>query len=196
MIADERLLLSVQPLGFEVLRVLMTNDSIFLIDRLNKRYMTDSYEHLKGETRLDFTFQNFQALLTNHIFMPGSDRITVGSFKHFVAEATPRAAVYTVNDDTDLDYTFVADLNERLLSTRIENRQKQYSLLWNYDKFDNIDGQSFPSEMNIQITIDQTTNIRTTLHFTRTEIDLPVKADVTIPSGYQQVTASQLFKSL
>jgi hypothetical protein len=197
MIADEQVLLSVQLfLGIEAFRILMTADSVSVLDRINRRYMTDSYEHLKGETRLDFTLQNLQALLTNRIFLPGSNHATANSYKRFTAVANSRTAVYSVHDDIDLDYSFIADINERLLSTRIENKDKQHSLLWLYDKFDSIDGQSFPTEMNVKVTIDETASINATLHFTHTEINVPVKTDFTVPSGYQHVTASQLFKSL
>ena len=76
--------ISVQPfLGIELFRAVISTDSIKLIDRVNKRYVAENYEQIKGQTRLEFNFYNLQALFTNQLFLPGQQTVTAKQFNKF-----------------------------------------------------------------------------------------------------------------
>ena len=70
MIYNDRMQLSFLPfLGIEVFRIELTDDSVKILDRMNKRYMVDTYDNIKGKTDIDFNFRNLQALFTNQMFV-------------------------------------------------------------------------------------------------------------------------------
>jgi hypothetical protein len=69
--------ISVQPFpGIEAFKIELTKDSLKLIDRLNKCYMSESYETVKGKTAVDFNFHSLQALLSNSLFTPEAQSST------------------------------------------------------------------------------------------------------------------------
>lgn len=197
MICDDRIQLSVQPfLGIEVFRVELTRDSIKILDRMNKRYMTESYEKMKGKTMIDFNFHNLQSLFTNNIFIPGESDISSGQFRRFRITKDTYASNLKIKDETGMFYTFMADGDEKLLSTFINDQNENHKLTWIYSDFQTIENQRFPFTMKAGLTSDQKTQGTVTLTFSTPEIDRPMKTDFTIPSGYTRVTFSQIIKSL
>jgi hypothetical protein len=197
MIYNDRLQLSVQPIpGIEMLRIEMTNDSIKILDRMNKRYMADSYENLKGETKIDFNFQNLQALFTNRMFIPGEDDISTKSYRHFRISKNNNLAELRLKDRNGAFYTFMADGEEKLLSTMIENKQHKQTLTWDYSNFQIINKQRFPMKMITRLSSGNKTQGTAVLTFSLPEINNPLKMDFNIPSGYARVTPEQIINSL
>jgi hypothetical protein len=197
MIYGDRIQLSIQPfLGIEVFRIELTNDSVKILDRMNKRYMTESYEEMKGETKIDFNFHNLQSLFTNNIFIPGESSISSKQMRRFRITKDKYAANLKIKDETGMFYTFTADGDEKLLSTLINDKAENYRLTWNYSDFQTIDKQRFPFKMKAGLTSDKKTQGIVTLTFSNLEIDHPLKADFNIPSGYTRVTFPQIIKTL
>jgi hypothetical protein len=196
-ICDDRIQLSVQPfLGIEVFRAELTGDSVKILDRMNKRYLAESYEEMKGETKIDFNFHNLQSLFTNSIFIPGESRISSGQARRFRITKDKDAGSLKIKDETGLFYTFTAGREEELLSTSINDRQENHKLTWEYSDFRTIEKQRFPFKMKAGLTSDRKTRGTVTFTFSTPEIDRPLKADFTVPSGYARITFSQLLKSL
>jgi outer membrane biogenesis lipoprotein LolB len=84
MIRNDRLQISIQPfLGIEAFRIEIADDSIKILDRMNKRFVADSYQHLKRDMDIDFNFQNLQALFTNQLFIPGQNQLSAKQFRQF-----------------------------------------------------------------------------------------------------------------
>lgn len=117
MIYNDRLQLSLQPfLGIEMFRIEMTNDSIKVLDRMNKRYVADNYESLKNELDVEFNFQNLQALFANQLFVPGERRVSAKDFRRFRMTTENKLAELKLKDRNGLFYTFTADQSIVVLS--------------------------------------------------------------------------------
>ena len=197
MIYNDRLQLSVQPiLGIEVFRIEVTNDSIKVLDRMNKRYMTDSHSNLKGEAGIDFNLQNLQALLTNQIFIPGENEISTKNFRRFRMTKNNNNAELKLKDSNGIFYTFTADANEKLLSTNIENTPNNQTLTWAYNDFQTISRQQFPLKMTARLTSANNTRGTAILTFSSPDVNNPLKTDFNIPTGYERVTMEQIIKLL
>lgn len=93
-------------------------------------------------------------------------------------------------------YTFMADGEEKILSTCISEPSDRYALQWDYADFRLADGQPFPMRMDVQVMKDGTSQGGVTLHFSRMQTDVPVKMDFSIPAKYKRITLSQIIKSL
>jgi hypothetical protein len=196
-ICDDRIQLSVQPfLGIEVFRIELTNDSVKILDRMNKRYLAESYGEMKGKTDIDFNFHNLQSLFTNNIFIPGERRLSSKQLRRFRITKDSGAGNLKIKDQTGLFYTFTTGKEEELLSTSINDRHENHTLTWDYSDFQMIEKQRFPLRMKAGLTSDRKMQGTVTLTFSTPEIDRPLKTDFTIPSGYTRVTFSQIIKSL
>ena len=197
MIKDSAFQLSVVPfLGIEVFRAEISVDSVKILDRMNKRYVAENYANLKGQTPIEFNFYNLQALLTNQLFLPGQKEIKPKQYSRFQLTQEGSAAEIQVKDAIGLLYTFMADGEEKILSTRVTDSSEHYALQWNYLSFRQTEGQFFPMKMDIQLQKDGVSQGRIVLNFSRMQTNVPVKMDFSIPSKYSRITLAQIMKSL
>ena len=197
MVKDSAFQLSVQPfLGIEVFRAEISVDSIKVIDRMNKRYVADNYANLKGQMPIDFNFYNLQALFTNQLFLPGQQTISPKQYNRFKLKQDGPAAEIQVKDVMGLLYTFMADGEEKILSTSITEPSDRYALQWDYTDFRMADGQPFPMKMDVQVLKEGASQGGITMHFSRVQTNVPVKMDFSIPAKYSRITLAQIFKSL
>ena len=197
MIKDSAFQLSVVPfLGIEVFRAEISVDSVKILDRMNKRYVAENYANLKGQTPIEFNFYNLQALLTNQLFLPGQKEIKPKQYSRFQLTQEGSAAEIQVKDAIGLLYTFMADGEEKILSTRVTDSSEHYALQWNYLSFRQTEGQFFPMKMDIQLQKDGASQGGIVLNFSRMQTNVPVKMDFSIPSKYTRITLAQIMKSL
>lgn len=196
MIHDDRLQLSVQFLGMEMFRFEISNDSIKVLDRRNKRYVAERYDKLKEEMRVEFNFHNLQALFTNQVFVPGEKNISNRHFRRFRMTKEEDRASLKLKDTQGMLYTFTADGNEKLLSTVIENTRHRQVMTWDYKQFQKSGAYQFPMKMTASLSIGDQLQGMAVLNFSSPEINQPLKIDFHIPSGYEKVTLEQIIKSL
>ena len=197
MIKDSAFQLSVVPfLGIEVFRAEISVDSVKILDRMNKRYVAENYANLKGQTPIEFNFYNLQALLTNQLFLPGQKEIKPKQYSRFQLTQEGSAAEIQVKDAIGLLYTFMADGEEKILSTRVTDSSEHYALQWNYLSFRQTEGQFFPMKMDIQLQKDGASQGGIVLNFSHMQTNVPVKMDFSIPSKYTRITLAQIMKSL
>jgi len=84
-IRNKMLFISLRMLGFEVVQIQLTPDSIHAVDKIHKRYVAESVpELLRG---VDLTLGNLQAMLTGMPFKPGSDSLTPDMFNDYSISA-------------------------------------------------------------------------------------------------------------
>jgi len=57
-------------LGIEALRVMITQDSIAIIDRVKKEYMRYDFEELNKKLNFEFDFQTIQAMILGNLPQP------------------------------------------------------------------------------------------------------------------------------
>lgn len=77
---DSAIWISISPaLGLEAARVLMTKDSIRVIDRLNKRYHGENYSFFKKYTSLDVSFETIQNLVEGNPIFEEEKQFNVSS---------------------------------------------------------------------------------------------------------------------
>ncbi|WP_080902735.1 DUF4292 domain-containing protein [Parabacteroides sp. Marseille-P3160] len=197
MIRDSIFQLSVQPfLGIEVFRLQVSPGRVLLIDRLNKRYVDELYENIKGKTPVDFNFYNLQSLFTNHLFLPGKQQILPEQYSEFGLDQEGSTYTIEAKDKMGLLYTFQADGEEKLLSTQVRDSRETYSLQWNYADFQLIGSQPFPMRMDVQLLKGGVPAGKTILNYSDVETNTPVQIDFEVPSKYERITIDQFIKSL
>ncbi|MDL2277909.1 DUF4292 domain-containing protein [Parabacteroides sp. OttesenSCG-928-G07] len=194
-VKDSALLLSVQPLlGVEMFRVVMNPDSIIVLDRLNKRYVAENYANLINQTPITFNFYNLQALFINHIFVPGEQGLSFSQYNKFLLKQEGRMAEVKINDSMGLQYQFLADGEEKLLSTNISN--KNHALQWTYSDFRLATEQAFPMMMNVTLLNEGLATGNMRINFSRIQTETPVNIDFSVPNNYNRITFAQILRSL
>lgn len=197
MIKDSAFQLSVQPfLGIEIFRVELTVDSVKILDRMNKRYMADNYSNLKEQTPIEFNFYNLQSLFTNQLFLPGHQKIQPKQYRLFELKQEGSYAEIFVKDALGLLYAFVADGEEKILSTHITDPSDKYALNWDYSDFRLTEGQPFPMRMDVKVLDKGESKGGISLYFSRLQTNVPVNMEFSVPAKYQRITLDQILKSL
>jgi hypothetical protein len=197
MIKDSAFQLSVLPLlGMEAFRIEFSVDSVKVIDRLNRRYLMESYAGLKGRTPVDFNFYNLQALFTNRIFVPGERNIHARQYNRFTLKQEGAATEAQIKDAMKLLYAFKADGEEKLLSTSVATPSKRYTLQWSYADFRQTEEQLFPMLMEAQALDRGVRAGEIKIHFSRIRRDIPVTLDFTVPEKYKRVSFAEIIKEL
>lgn len=197
MVKDSAFQLSIQPLmGIELFRIEMNKDSIKIIDRMNRRYMAENYVNLKGQTPIVFNYNNLQSLFVNHLFLPGEDAVSPSHYNRFHLDQEGSMAEIQTKDKMGLKYIFMADGEEKLLSTYISDKSELYALQWVYSNFVLTEGQPFPMLMDVEVFTKGSSKGGIKLHFSKVQTNIPVKVEAPIPDKYTRITLAEILKML
>lgn len=197
MVKDQLFQLSVQPfLGIEVFRIEVSVDSVKIIDRMNKQYVAERYSDLKESTPIEFNFYNLQALFTNQLFLPGQKGIAEKQFNRFRLNQEGQMAEIKTTDAMGLNYTFMADGDEKLLSTRVADSADRYQLRWDYSDFRLHNNRPFPLFMDVQLLSGGKASGGLKITYLRVQTDESFNLDTTIPPKYTRISFAQIVKAI
>ena len=119
-VKDKAIQLSVQPLfGVEMLRLYIDNDSLVLLDRMNKRYVKESVQDVKKIYPVGFDFKTLQSLLTNRIFVSQQPDAIYSDYEKFTTNRVSELhyLLKSVDKESGVEYSFTIDGNDRIAIT-------------------------------------------------------------------------------
>ncbi|MDR1332060.1 MAG: DUF4292 domain-containing protein [Tannerella sp.] len=188
---DRRLQLSIQPFaGIEAMRIELSPDSIRALDRMNRRYLAEALENVRGNMHA-LSFHNLQALLTNRIFVPGETSLPERAFGRFRYEPATQGYVFRTQDADGLSYRFTSR-GENL--SAVEIADSRYVLHLDYASFSPVAGQPFPMEIRAEWRDGDGTKASLAVRYSRIDLDLPVDMRFDVPKSYEPVDVSQILK--
>jgi hypothetical protein len=165
-------------LGIEAMRVLITKDSVFLLDKLNKTYTARSVDYLQEVTSLPLNLSTLQNLLIgNPVFIDSvvsyiNDNngtislLSLGSaFKNLLTiNADNNTLVHAKLDDVDIARSRTANLS--------------------YDDYETKRGKLFSTKRRISVAEKNKLDIE--LSFKQVEFDEEVNFPFSIPKNYKR----------
>jgi hypothetical protein len=164
-------------LGIEAMRMLINKDSVFLLDKLNKTYLTRSIDYLQEISGLPLTLPALQNLLVgNPVFVDSivsysNDNnsialLSIGkSFKNLLSiNGNENVLVNSKLDDLDITRSRTANLS--------------------YDDYENKKNRNFSSKR--RISVSEKNKLDISLHFKQYEYNDDVNFPFSIPKNYKQ----------
>jgi hypothetical protein len=192
---NDRMQFSIQPLfGIEAFRIELSPDSVLFVDRLNKRYLSEAFADIKGNTPVDFNFYNLQALFTNQLFLPGETELPENAFSRFRWKQTASGFTLQTQDQTEWQYSFMADREEKLFASEITDLSSQQTLHWDYADFRPVGTQLFPMKISAGWFVEDKSKGALSVNYSRIDPDVAVEINSAAPSGYERVNFSQILK--
>lgn len=199
MVCGESLQISVRIfLGIEVARLYMTRDSLFLVDKMQRRYMAESLADIGNQLSQTLSLATVQDALLGRIFLldTTSGQYHIDDFE-VVASGSSRWSLLPRRQDARFGYRF--DLNgTKLLSTKCTSADGRKSVVCHYADFIR-QGQSdnFPTSMQLALT-GLSLPLSLNLHYDASSVAWNGSVSVEKPnfSRYTRVTATQLLKEL
>jgi hypothetical protein len=179
-------------LGVEAFRVIITQDSVKMINRLNKTYFKGDYQLINNLLKSPFDFDMLQALVTgndfsyyeNNIFKVGEDDLTY----KISTLGRKKLKNYVANAD-DMDKVLVQDMwiapgTFKIVRQQIKEISKQNSkVIIDYGDFEELGNQLFPKNVTVVVETEQKMSIF--VKYEKVALDEEVTIPFTIPESYR-----------
>lgn len=156
----------------EVGRVLISPDSIKVMDKFNKRYYAEPFDYIQNYLDYPFTFTSFQDLLLGNVPDRASYTDANNLVGRYVLQAPEEEVWLNPVDYTVIGYTKAVPDSDKLLS--VENL-----------RFDEINGHIFPVERKMSLHVPESYIFD--CQFSNTEFDEKQKFPFKVSSQYQRV---------
>lgn len=196
LIKDQEIQLSLRApfINSEVFRVNITPDSVFVIDRLSKKYAAEDIKELGKQRGIQFNYNNMQALFTNALFVPGKNTVEKKDYNSFSITMQGGLFYLLTKDKKGIQYHFSVDANDRIASTNIIGTSNEYSLLWNYKDFIKEAGRTYPTLMEADVVIKKK-RVKLNMSFSSLEFDKDISIDNSLPNKYQKVSVLDILSN-
>jgi hypothetical protein len=179
----------------EVVRMDITPDSVFIIDRMSKRYAGEDIKKLEKEKNIQFNYSNMQALFTDALFFPGKEQVAVIDYDKYDIALDGGIYKLNVTDASGMAYNFVVDGNDRITATSISGENKNYALHWTYADFVKDEGLVvYPTKMSALVNIGKK-SLKLNMSYSGLDIDKEIKVERKMPSNYDRVSITSILKS-
>lgn len=156
-------------LGIEVARMLITNDSVKFINRINKTYFVGDYEYLNEFLETNIDYDVLQALIIGNDlthYEDGKFRAHIDNLQYKLSTASrSKLRKYVKKNETDpvvfIQNIWLSPDNFKITQLSLKEIKKQNKKLQaNYSKFAAVDSQLFPKEVDFALQADKKTDIR------------------------------------
>ena len=180
----------------EAARIEVSPETILVIYRMNKRYVSAPVSELREALHTEIDFPILQSLFSNTIFLPGKNSLARKDYSSFQAQRRENDGVQLFRKSRESVYSFLtSSQTHRLVSISIEPHSSSCRLQWEYDNFVPVGETTFPSEMTVFIGKKDDPG-RATLELSRLSVDEQTLTPTNVPARYEQVGLSDILKML
>ncbi|MDO5570867.1 MAG: DUF4292 domain-containing protein [Bacteroidales bacterium] len=196
-IRNEKLQISIAPIfGIELAKIEISNDSIKIVDRINKRYLVESISEYREALPVDIRFETIQSLLLNNIFIPGKEQLSEKDFSSFSWRTESDGQVFgKVKNQKLFNLDFALNRDNELTRTSVSTNKGENNLDWKYSQFQPFNGIYFPYKSEINYS-DKKNKCDIVIGYSKIELDNNINLNFNIPSSYKKIDFADIFKSL
>lgn len=172
---DKQILIRISKF-VEILKILITQDSIFVQDKFNQNYYACDYSLAKEYLGVEANFEMIQALLLGDYYpIPEDMKLTSP------AESNPLKFSGTL-DSTMIDYYLDKEL-KKLVRLGVTNPQLEGQSNAYYEGFEKVNNQDFPMEFRLEVPAPLDGEVR--FNHKRVQVNpTNLNFEFNIPSGY------------
>ncbi|MEI7491530.1 MAG: DUF4292 domain-containing protein [Bacteroidota bacterium] len=192
---DSAIWLSLTPgLGIEAMRLIITQDSVKMINKLNNTFFIGNYESVNRFLNTNIDFDILQAYLLGNdlkFYEDGKFRVTIDNNNYKLSTAARMKLKKYVRNSEENVRAFIQNIwldSETFKITEADVKEisnEKIKLEASYGNFENIDGQLFPKALDVTIWADNTIKVKAS--FSKITVDVPLQFPFKIPTGYTQV---------
>ena len=181
---DSVIWMSITPvLGIEAARAMITQDSMVLLNRLQKEYMVYNFKNLSEKYSFDINYSLIQSMILGGMPIEnnGADHV-VGNREHFIVKQ--QNGPYSIDN-------FIHRKRMQLERVQMSEKLNRNSLLLEYDNFKSIQTFSLPLSSSVSLNYIEDNQLRMTeidIKHGRAEIsDASLPFPFSIPARYERV---------
>jgi hypothetical protein len=164
-------------LGIEVARIMITQDSVKILDRLHRKYIATDFDYIQRLSNVPLKLNNLQNLIIgNSVFNNSVQKSVVDTILGAISVST------IIN--TQKQTTFY-NANYKVNRTLIEEQNQSRQLNITYPTYSAFDKNMYPNVMNINIRAEKT--LECTFELSNFVFTKKRETQFTVPSGYEVV---------
>ena len=192
---DSLIWISFSPaLGIEVARLMITNDSVKFINRINDTYFIGDYDFVNDFLETNIDFDIIQSFITGNDFTyyeNGKFRASIDSKEYRLSTAARSKLKKYVKKSEENPKVFIQTIwlnpeNFKITQLHIKEIKKEnIKLEAIYDDFIFIDQQLFPSNINFHVLAEN--NIKVAVDYSKIIINKPLRFPFKIPRKFTQI---------
>ncbi|WP_242916096.1 DUF4292 domain-containing protein [Pontibacter liquoris] len=174
---DSVIWVSVQPgLGIEAARLMLTQDSVFVMNRLKKEYIATDYAYLRNRFLVDMNFEVLQALLLGNYQPQGTEKVMTAQDQQHVQQ---------MRENLLFDY-FIGRQNSKLQQLNVQDTNTGNTITVKYDSFRELGSVPFAYGLAAQVLQQGETSFYTLNHTKVTVTDEALSFPFSIPGDYKR----------
>lgn len=183
----------IQEPGIEIFRILITPDSVKMLDRISKKYFASDYTFLNNLLEVNIDFDILQSLILGNDlenYDPTNFRASVDQQQYRLNTTGRRKFKKAMRNHHDQQRTLFQTIwldPQTFKITEVKLREissANKKLTAKYSAFITLDGQLFPAKTEFIIETDQKTKV--TIRHSKVTINEPVIMPFQIPENYQK----------
>ncbi len=185
---DSAIWISVAPvMGIELFRLLVTKDSLQMINRLEKTYLKSSIKDLSILMKSDVNYEILEAVITGNFLNAYSyDNLEKEITGQLYQLTLPKREYIHQKDLSIYHEILVEPKNFKIVKQTIQSSQDSKNVLSaEYLDFTNIDDRHFPQRILISIKGQEALSIK--LEYGKTRKESALRFPFSIPSKYSEV---------
>lgn len=165
-------------MGIEAGRVLITPDSVKVINRLEAAYVSKPFDYIHNFTSRELDFSSLQNLLVGNVISQAVDRGTDVSMTEVGGLLRGQA--------DELLFLVQLDGNYRPVLTLLDEDSRNQRLEASYANYGEFSGRRFPSQVNVSIVADGL-DLWSEMNYSRVGYDEVLEMPFSIPARYTEV---------
>lgn len=180
-------------LGVEAARILITKDSLKLIDRIHNKFAIADYEYLADILRIKIDYHAIEAMLLANFFGYRNESKFNSVYledKYYILSSLTKRKLRRSLEDKDPNKPIIQDfyidpLTYRILKMRVEDGKLNKTINTEYSNFSQTADGLIPLNAITKITADK--NISIKIEYTRFNIDSTEEMPFRIPANYEMI---------
>lgn len=193
---DSILWISITPaLGIEVARVMITRDSVKVINRIEKNYFIGDYEYISKRFNIDMEFSLIQSILVGNPIAFEEDekvKLAIDKEKYYLGNLKKRKAKKADDKPKKIEKQ-----KEEVISLWIDQTSLKITdfifsdltanrfITGSYKEFSEVDEQLLPYHLKFDFQSEKPANVE--LDYSKVSLEGPLKFSFNISSKYEQV---------
>lgn len=183
---DKAIWMSGTLIGVPLAKIMITPNKVSFYEKLGKTYFEGDFKLLSDFLGTEVDFEAIQNLLVGQTILDLKDK------KHSAIVDGNSYLVVPKNQEALFDILFwLNPINFKVNKQEVKQVGVQKKLTVVYENYQDIDGESFPKNINITA-IDKTERTFLDLEYRSVEFDKELSFPFTIPLGYQEITLDEL----
>lgn len=173
---DSAIWASVRKFGFEVARVLINPDSVYVLDRVNNEYMAKELIDIRDYIDLPADFGLLQSLVMGDLVLFGSRKPEL--------KVVDNEFILSTNQP-NLKSKYIVDRDFRLRMIEVDDIRANQMFEINYDDYQKVNGdKNFSYIRNLSLKEQTVVKAELEVRFSRVEFNIPKDISFEIPDKY------------